>query len=118
MTTCVFCDAAYIRGWWIWAYWVSPVAFTVRSLALNEFTTAQWSAPYPYNPSISIGDAVGAPFGLQTGYWWVWIGVGVLAGYAVSFNAIAALAYTFLSCKQCSCHAFSGIPVMSATFPL
>ena len=96
------CSAAYIRGWWIWAYWISPVAFTTRSLALNELTTAQWSAPYPYNPSISIGDAVLAPFGIQTGYWWVWLGVGVLAGYAVAFNAIAALAYTFLSCRFCS----------------
>lgn len=71
----------------------------MRSLALNELTTAQWSAPYPYDPSISIGDAVLAPFAIQTGYWWVWLGVGVLAGYAVTFNAIAALSYTFLSCE-------------------
>ena len=114
----VLYSAAYIRGWWIWAYWISPVAFTTRSLALNELTTAQWSAPYPYNPSISIGDAVLAPFGIQTGYWWVWLGVGVLAGYAVAFNAIAALAYTFLSCRFCpngilaysQCHYGAGLP--------
>lgn len=91
--------AAYIRGWWIWAYWISPVAFTVRSLALNEFTTENWQAVYQYNPNIQIGSAVLAPFGIQTGYWWVWLGVAVLLGYAVLFNVIATLAFTFLSCK-------------------
>ena len=99
MLMSVVCFAAYIRGWWIWAYWISPVAFTVRSLALNEFSTSDWQAPYQYDPSIQIGSAVLAPFGIQTGYWWVWLGVGVLLGYAVLFNVIAALAFTFLSCE-------------------
>ena len=75
------------------------MAFTTRSLALNEFTTKQWSAPYQFDPSISIGDASLATFGIQTGYWWVWLGVGVLLGYAVVFNLIATLAFTFLSCE-------------------
>lgn len=91
--------AAYIRGWWIWAYWISPIAYTVRSLALNEFTTANWQAVYQYNPNLQIGSAVLAPFGIQTGYWWVWLGVAVLLGYAVVFNLIATLAFTFLSCE-------------------
>lgn len=75
------------------------MAFTVRSLALNEFSTKQWSALYEYDPAISVGDASLATFKIQTGYWWVWLGVGVLAGYAILFNVIAALAFTFLSCK-------------------
>lgn len=95
--------AAYIRGWWIWAYWISPIAFTVRSLALNEFTTASWQAAYQYNPNLQLGSAVLAPFGIQTGYWWVWLGVAVLLGYAVVFNLIATLAFTFLSCEACFC---------------
>ncbi|DBB14463.1 TPA: transcription factor [Trebouxia sp. C0006] len=89
-----------IRGWWIWAYWISPVSFAVRSLALNEFTTEQWSAPYEYDPTISIGDATLATYGVQTGYWWVWLGIGVLAGYAILFNVITTLALTFLSYPQ------------------
>lgn len=89
-----------IRGWWIWLYWISPVSFAVRSMALNEFTTAQWSAPYEYDPAITIGDASLAAFGIQTGYWWVWLGVGVLAGYAILFNTITTLALTFLSYPQ------------------
>ena len=92
--------AELIRGWWIWAYWISPLSFTVRSLALNEFTTKQWSAPYEYDPSITIGEASLAVFDIQTGYWWVWLGVGVLAGYAIVFNVIATLAFTFLSCES------------------
>ncbi|DBA97183.1 TPA: hypothetical protein ACH3X1_014944 [Trebouxia sp. C0004] len=89
-----------IRGWWIWAYWISPLAFTVRSLALNEFTTKQWSVPYEYDPSITIGEASLAVFDIQTGYWWVWLGVGVLAAYAIVFNLIATVAFTFLSFPQ------------------
>ena len=72
----------------------------MRSLALNEFTTEQWSAPYEYDPAITIGDASLATFGIQTGYWWVWLGVGVLACYAILFNVIATLAFTFLSCES------------------
>ena len=71
----------------------------MRSLALNEFTTANWQAVYQYNPNLQIGSAVLAPFGIQTGYWWVWLGVAVLLGYAVVFNLIATLAFTFLSCE-------------------
>ena len=71
----------------------------MRSLALNEFTTAQWSAPYEFEPAITIGDASLAAFGVQTGYWWVWLGVGVLAGYAIVFNIVTTLAFTFLSCE-------------------
>ena len=92
-------SAELIRGWWIWAYWVSPLAFTVRSLALNEVTTKQWSGPYEYDPSITIGEASLAVFDIQTGYWWVWLGVGVLAAYAIVFNLIATVAFTFLSCR-------------------
>ncbi|KAL0038217.1 hypothetical protein WJX79_008741 [Trebouxia sp. C0005] len=89
-----------IRGWWIWAYWISPVSFAVRSLALNEFTTEQWSAPYEFDSAITIGEATLATFGIQTGYWWVWLGIGVLAGYAILFNVITMLAFTFLSYPQ------------------
>jgi len=92
--------AVQIRGWWIWAYWISPVSFAVSSLALNEFTTEQWSAPYEFDSAITIGDATLATFGIQTGYWWVWLGIGVLAGYAILFNVITMLAFTFLSCES------------------
>ena len=78
------------------------MSFAVRSLALNEFTTAQWSAPFESDPSVSIGDASLAVFGVQMGYWWVWLGVGVLAGYAILFNAVTTMAFTFLSCESCS----------------
>lgn len=106
--------AAYIRGWWIWAYWISPIAYTVRSLALNEFTTANWQAVYQYNPDLQIGSAVLAPFGIQTGYWWVWLGVAVLLGYAVAFNLIATLAFTFLSCEAFPFHVLCLLAVFLA----
>ncbi len=63
-------------------------------------TTEQWSAPYEFDPTISIGDATLATYGVQTGYWWVWLGIGVLAGYAILFNVITTLALTFLSCES------------------
>lgn len=32
-----------IPGWWIWAYWLSPFAHSLRILVVNEFTSPRWS---------------------------------------------------------------------------
>ena len=29
-----------IPGWWIWAYWINPMAWAQQSLAINEFKCA------------------------------------------------------------------------------
>ncbi|KAK9815219.1 hypothetical protein WJX72_000157 [[Myrmecia] bisecta] len=86
-----------IPGWWIWLYWISPVAFSVRALAINEFSAPAWDVRNPDNRSQRLGDALLDSFGIQTDTFWVWLGILVLVGYVVVFNLATVLALTFLS---------------------
>ena len=31
-----------IPGWWIWAYWISPFAYGLRAVVINELTSPDW----------------------------------------------------------------------------
>ena len=31
-----------IPGWWIWAYWISPFAYGLRAVVINELTSPGW----------------------------------------------------------------------------
>lgn len=42
--------AASIPGWWIWAYWLSPFAYALRAIAVNELTSARWAGQAPGGP--------------------------------------------------------------------
>lgn len=33
-----------IPGWWIWAYWISPFAYGLRGVVINELTSPGWAA--------------------------------------------------------------------------
>ena len=33
-----------IPGWWIWAYWISPFAYGLRAVVINEMTSPSWDA--------------------------------------------------------------------------
>lgn len=89
-----------IRWWWRWLYYISPVAFSVRSLAVNEFSAPEWQIPFQSDPSITLEDASLVYFGIQTDYFWMWLGILVLFGYTIVFNGITVWAYTFLSYPQ------------------
>ena len=85
-------------------YWISPVAFSMRSMAVNEFLTSDWNKPYPANPSQRLGNAVLDSFGIQTEWFWLWLGILVLIGYVLLFNFITVVAFSLLSCKHPSLH--------------
>ncbi|RWW22354.1 hypothetical protein GW17_00013457 [Ensete ventricosum] len=31
-----------IKPWWIWVYWISPLSYGQRAIAVNEFTDSRW----------------------------------------------------------------------------
>lgn len=37
----------------IWAYWISPFAYLLRSIVINEMTSPHWDIPY--SPGRSLG---------------------------------------------------------------
>lgn len=56
-----------IPPWWIWAYWISPFAYGLRAIVVNEMTSAGWSysdASTP--PGSTVGIQALESFGFQT----------------------------------------------------
>ena len=94
---CAESHAGDIRGWWIWAYWVNPVTYSMRALTLNEFTAPRWAIPDPQNPSKTLGAAVLQTYGYDHAHWWRFAPIGILCGYIILLNVIIALALRFLS---------------------
>lgn len=71
--------AASIPGWWIWAYYISPFAYGIRSVIVNEFTAPVWSDPMPgTNGQYNVGEAVLLSFGFFTDRSWIWGGIGFM----------------------------------------
>ena len=62
-----------IPSGWIWAYWLSPFSWALRSLVTNEFLQDRWQ-------DSGIGPVVLDSFGMYQDYIWVWYGVVFLAG--------------------------------------
>eukprot|EP00198_Chlamydomonas_reinhardtii_P007939 XP_001697276.1 predicted protein [Chlamydomonas reinhardtii] len=91
-----------IAGWWIWFYWISPMAWILRSMAVSEMSSARWLAAAPAVPAgsavpaavtgsgtgsggaggtvpLNIGLATLAARGFPTAPAWVWWGLAYLA---------------------------------------
>ena len=37
--------AASIPAWYIWIYWINPLAYAIRALLVNEMNTNAWGMP-------------------------------------------------------------------------
>ena len=94
---CANAHTGDIRGWWIWAYWINPVTYSMRALTLNEFTAPRWAIPDPQNPAQTLGVAVLQTYGYDHAHWWRFAPIGILCGYIILMNVIIALALRFLS---------------------
>ena len=93
------CSPPQVPDWWIWAYWLSPYSWGMRSLVVNEFTSPPWRYPYNFNASYltpgqsyTVGEAALMSFAFYTGREWVWAGVGYLLGFVMLCAGISSLA--------------------------
>lgn len=56
-----------IPPWWIWAYWISPFAYGLRAIVVNEMTSAGWAyADQSTPPGSTVGLQALESFGFQT----------------------------------------------------
>ena len=78
-------------------YYVSPFAWGVRALVVNEFTSPRWNMPAAWAPGRTVGEEALASFGFFTDRRWIWGGVGALLGVALVFNVISSFALIYLS---------------------
>ncbi|CAI6008518.1 unnamed protein product [Closterium sp. NIES-65] len=85
-----------IPPWWIWAYWMSPLAYAQNALAVNEFKAPRWQVPVP-GSNMTMGDIVLTSRSLPTEDSWRWIGIGAFVGFILVFNTLTILALTFLN---------------------
>ncbi|CAH9121025.1 unnamed protein product [Cuscuta epithymum] len=85
-----------IKGWWVWAFWVSPLSYGQRAISVNEFTATRWNERTTLG-NITLGNSLLQSHSLPAGGYWYWLGVGVLLLYALFFNIIVTLALTFLN---------------------
>lgn len=59
-------SAASIPDWWIWAYYISPFAYGLRGLVLNEMTSPAWEQQAAFLPGATRGEAALLSFGFFT----------------------------------------------------
>uniref|UniRef100_A0A0E0M013 ABC transporter domain-containing protein n=1 Tax=Oryza punctata TaxID=4537 RepID=A0A0E0M013_ORYPU len=88
-----------IKKWWIWGYWISPLMYSLNTLAVNEFLGSSW------NKTIAgvrepLGRLVLQSRGFSPEAKWYWIGVGVLLGYVLILNILYTIYLTFLTCAE------------------
>eukprot|EP00878_Enallax_costatus_P047499 GHUV01058290.1.p1 GENE.GHUV01058290.1~~GHUV01058290.1.p1 ORF type:complete len:113 (-),score=19.55 GHUV01058290.1:18-356(-) len=94
-------NAASIPGWWIWAYYISPFSWALRTIAINEMQQERWSKPAPGNSKhLTLGQEGLDTFGLFTSNHWIWAGVGYLIGFTLLMNVLAFLALKYYSGQQ------------------
>ncbi|GLC39280.1 hypothetical protein PLESTM_000878400, partial [Pleodorina starrii] len=87
----------FIPGWWIWVYWIAPMAWNFRSLVVTEMSSPQWAPADPDNPDgPTIGIAALAMRGIPTDFKWVWAGLGTVAGISLLQIGMQVLALTYL----------------------
>ncbi|KAK9806328.1 hypothetical protein WJX72_010375 [[Myrmecia] bisecta] len=87
-----------IPDWWIWGYWINPLNYVQRALALNEFHAPKWQGVrYSADPSVSVGTKVLQLYNLDWPGWWIGASIGILLGYIALFNVLVNIAMKFLS---------------------
>lgn len=84
-----------IPPYYIWGYWISPFAYALRSLVINEMTSPQWSQPVAPGSPLSIGVASLESFGFYTDPYWIWVGVAYIFGFISFCLALTVMAYAW-----------------------
>ncbi|XP_010250339.1 PREDICTED: ABC transporter G family member 42-like [Nelumbo nucifera] len=87
-----------IPKWWIWYYWICPVAWTVYGLIISQYGDLEDQIRVPGVGTQSIKSYVTDHFGYDTGF----IGpvAGVLVGFTVFFAFMYAYAIKVLNFQQ------------------
>ncbi|KAJ7565358.1 hypothetical protein O6H91_02G066900 [Diphasiastrum complanatum] len=83
-----------IPSWWIWGYWISPLAYGETALTVNEFLSPGWNKVLGNSTLGSVALSSRAIFDHD---YWYWIGVGGLFGFVVVFNVLFTWAVTYLN---------------------
>nr|DAD44607.1 TPA_asm: hypothetical protein HUJ06_002837 [Nelumbo nucifera] len=78
-----------IPKWWIWYYWICPVAWTVYGLIISQYGDLEDQIRVPGGGTQSIKSYVTDHFGYDTGF------IGPVAGILVGFTVFFAFMYAY-----------------------
>lgn len=84
--------ADLIPSYWIWMYWFDPIAWALRCVILNEFTSSRYSAEEL--------QAARKQFQISEGAEYIWIGIAVMFFYYILFTALQTLTLHYVRYDQ------------------
>lgn len=90
-----------ISNGWIWFYYLNPVAWGLKSVTVNEFTSSKYDfltcVNYPYCTEVKrFGDVVQEQYGNPTEEKWIWYSLGVLAAEFIGLFIVTTLALEYI----------------------
>lgn len=83
-------DMQAIRGWWIWAYYINPLAWTTYGLVTSQLGDVQSPITEPDGRQISVADYVRTTWDFKHSHVG-WCAL-VLIGFCIFFRVISTLA--------------------------
>ncbi|KAF3454238.1 hypothetical protein FNV43_RR04685 [Rhamnella rubrinervis] len=86
-----------IKDWWVWAFWLSPLAYGQRALAVNEFKAERWNKPSLMAPDLTLGRSILHNHNLPDEDKWYWIGILVLFLFSFFFNGVVTWCLAYLN---------------------
>mmetsp|Transcript_5811 Transcript_5811/g.16301 ORF Transcript_5811/g.16301 Transcript_5811/m.16301 type:complete len:1475 (+) Transcript_5811:148-4572(+) len=87
-----------IPDWYIWAYWINPLAWVFRGLAVNEFDSGAYDDPSE-DPDVTQGESILILYGFTDGsddpYTFEWAGYAILVLVGLSMLALVVTAVNY-----------------------
>ncbi|XP_076894183.1 ABC transporter G family member 29-like [Bidens hawaiensis] len=85
-----------IPNWWEWAYWLSPLAYNFKAIAINEFLDPRWTSQRSTDNTTNLGFAILKSMDIPTSESSYWIGAGALLGFIFLFNILFTVSLMYL----------------------
>ena len=86
-----------VPHWLIWVFWLSPLSWGFRSIALNEYKSSQFDAQILHNGQYEReGDFDLQQFDVNTNDQYKWAGIGYLLGFFLLFAVISSYAIRYI----------------------
>ncbi|KUF75921.1 ABC transporter G family member 31 [Phytophthora nicotianae] len=91
-------------GWFIWVYWINPIAWCLRGLSVNEYRSSAYDVcqygdiNYCSDYGMNMGEYYLSQYGVPSGKFWIWTGI--------LFMIVAYIFFMVLGCYVLEYHRY------------
>uniref|UniRef100_A0A7S2YLL6 ABC transporter domain-containing protein n=1 Tax=Entomoneis paludosa TaxID=265537 RepID=A0A7S2YLL6_9STRA len=89
-----------IPNWYIWAYWINPLSWVFRALAVNEFDSGAYDEPAFEGSELTLGEQILITFGFTDSdgdpYDYIWVAYGIFVLIGLSFVALVITTISYI----------------------